>query len=65
MPTCRVQNPDKPRAGRYGAAHGRTAGLGGDGQHRTPTGLFAQEKTAPFTLQTMDECLPNEFQEVV
>ena len=44
--TCRVQNPDIPRAGRYGAAHGGTARPGGDGQHRTPTtGLFAQEIT--------------------
>ena len=53
--TCRVQNPNMPRASRYGAAHGGTAGLGGDGQHRTPTGLIAQGKTASFTLQTMEE----------
>ena len=53
--TCRIQNRDLPRAGRHGAAHGGTAGPGGDGPHRTPTGLFAQEKTAPFTPQTMEE----------
>ena len=34
--TCRIQNPDIARAGRYGAAHGGTAGPGGDGQHNTP-----------------------------
>ena len=50
--TCRIQNPDIPRAGRYGAAHGGTAGPGGDGQHRTPTtGLFAKEKTNSLTLR--------------
>ena len=35
-----------PRASQHGAAHGGTAGPGRDGQHRTPTGRFAQEKTA-------------------
>ena len=41
--TCRIQNPNIPRASRYGAAHGGTAGPGGDGQHRMPTmGLFAE-----------------------
>ena len=54
--TCRVQNPDIPRAGRYWAAPGGTAGPGGDGQHRTPTtGLFAKEKTNSLTPQTMEE----------
>ena len=53
--TCRTQSPDIPRAGRYGAAHGGTAGPGGDKQHRTPTGRFAQEKAAPLTPQTMEE----------
>ena len=52
---CRVQNPDLPRAGRYGAAHCGTAGPGGDEQHRTPTGRFHQEKNAPLTLQTMEK----------
>ena len=52
----RIQNPDIPRAGRYGAAHGGTAGPGGDGQHRTPTtGLFAEEKTNSLTPQTIEE----------
>ena len=29
--TCRIQNPDTPRAGRFGAAHGRAAGRSGAG----------------------------------
>ena len=29
--TCRIQNPDTPRAGRVGAAHGGAAGRGGAG----------------------------------
>ena len=28
---CRIQNPDTPRAGRVGAAHGGAAGRGGAG----------------------------------
>ena len=55
--TCRIQNPDIFRAGRYGAAHGGTAGPGGDGQHRTPTGLFAQEKTALLIFLTTEDNL--------
>ena len=47
----RIQNPDIPRAGRDVAAHGGTAWRGGDGQDGTPTGLFAQETTVPFTFQ--------------
>ena len=42
--TGRIQNPNIPREGRYGAAHGGTKGPGGNGQHKTPTGQFAQEK---------------------
>ena len=54
--TCRIQNPDIPRAGQHGAAHGGTAGPGGDGQHKTPTtGPFAQEKTKSLTPQTIEE----------
>ena len=42
--TCRVQNPDILRASPYGAARGRTAGAGVNGQHKTPTTrIFAQE----------------------
>ena len=56
--TCRVQNPDIPRAGRDGAAHGGTAGRGGAEQDGTPTDLFAQETTVPHTLQTIEENPP-------
>ena len=43
-----------PQAGRYGAAHGGTAGPGGDRQHKTPTtALFAQVKTNSFTPKTI------------
>ena len=45
---CRNQNPDIQRAGRYETAHGSTARLGADGQHRTPTRRFAQKKTFPL-----------------
>ena len=44
-----------PRAGRDGVAHGGTAGPDGDGQHGTPTGRLAQEKTAPLTPQLIEE----------
>ena len=43
---CRNQNSDIPRAGRCGAAHGETKKSGGNEQHMTPTGLFAQKKIA-------------------
>ena len=55
---CRIRNPDIPQASRYGAAHGGTAGPGRDGQHRTPTGRFAQEKNAPLTFQEMEKQFP-------
>ena len=42
------KNPDIPRAGRDGAAHGGTAGRGGDGQDGTPTDRFAQETTVLY-----------------
>ena len=58
---CRIGNPDIPRAGRHGAAHGGTAGPGRDRQHRTPTGRFVQEKTTLFILQTMEKCFPRRF----
>ena len=45
--TCRVHNPDIPQAGRDVAAHGGTAGRGGDGQHGTPMGRFAKEDNHP------------------
>ena len=37
----RIQNPDVPRAERFGAAQSGAAGRGGTGQDRTPTGRFA------------------------
>ena len=40
---------------REGAAHGGTAGQGGDGQGGTPTGRSAQETTDPLTAQTIEE----------
>ena len=52
---CRVQNPDIPRAGKDGAAHGGTAGQGGDGQDGTSTGRSAQEITAPLIFQTIEK----------
>ena len=45
--------------------HGRTAGLGGDEQHTTPTGRFALEKTAALTLLTIDDKLLSESLGVV
>ena len=43
---CRIQNPDIPRAGSGGVAHGGAAGQSGAGQDRTPTGRSVQETTA-------------------
>ena len=43
-PTCRVQNPDIPRAGRVGAAQGGAAGRGWVGQDWTPTDRFAMRQ---------------------
>ena len=40
--TCRIQNPDIPRAGRLGAARGGVAGRGGAGYSGTPTGRSDQ-----------------------
>ena len=48
---CRIQNPDIPRAGRVGAAHGGAAGRGGAGQDRTPTDRFDQKTSVPRTFQ--------------
>ena len=48
MMTCRIQNPDIPRAGRYGAAPGGTAGPGGDGEHRTPTTAVREGESKLF-----------------
>ena len=58
---CRTQNADIPQAGQNGAEHGGTAGRSTverrskaeDRQHKMSTGRFAQDKTAPCTLQTI------------
>ena len=55
---CRIQNPDIPRAGRGGAAHGRAAGRSGAGQGGTPTGRFAQEAIDPFAFQGIEDNCP-------
>ena len=53
--TCRAQNPGILRAGRDEVAHGGTAGRGGDGQDRTPTGRFAQETTVLLAFPNIEE----------
>ena len=51
-----VESKTRTYHGRVGTGRRTgTAGPGLDGQHRTPTERFAQEKTALFTLQTMEE----------
>ena len=49
--TCLVKNTNKPQAVRVGAEHGGAAGLGREGQKRTPTGRVAQRPTVPLDLQ--------------
>ena len=49
------ENPDIPQASRDRAAHGETAGQGGDRQDETPTVLVAEEPTILLTFQTIDE----------
>ena len=39
------ENSDISRSGQGGAAHGSAASWGGEGQHGTPTGRFAQKTT--------------------
>ena len=56
--TCRIQDPDIPRARRDGAAHGGAAGRRGDGQDGTPTGRFSQEITDTLTPHTIEENPP-------
>ena len=46
--TLRVLSPVITRADRNKARHSGTAGLGRDGEHRTPTGRFAKETTVPL-----------------
>ena len=62
--TCRVQNPDIPRTGRVGAAHGRAAGRGGAGQDGTPTDRSAQVTTPTFVpSKASHTILLNDFSE--
>ena len=59
--TSRIQNPDIPRAGQGGAAHGGTAERSGRRQNRTPAGRFAQETTVPLNLQKSKTNVTNVF----
>ena len=59
--TCRIQNPDIPRAGRVGAAHGGGAGRGGRGRVGRQAGFFIQETTAPLALWGLDNNCPGRF----
>ena len=55
--TCRIQNPDVPRAGRGGAANGGAAGQGGAWQDSMPVGRFVKETTDPQVRQgTENNC---------
>ena len=56
---CRIQNPDTPRAGRVGAAHGGAAGRGGAGQDGTPLGRSGPESTFPLALQQIEKTVLN------
>ena len=56
--TCRLQNPDIPRAGQGGAAHGNALGRGGARQDRTPTVRSAQEKTILLAPQEIEDNCP-------
>ena len=56
--TCRIQNPDIPRAGGDGAANGGAAEQGGAKQDETPTNYFLQNMPVPLTLQTIEDNSP-------
>ena len=63
LKTCRIQNPDIPRVGRGGAAHGKAAHggateLDGAEQDGTSTGRFAQETTVPLAFQGIEDNCP-------
>ena len=57
LKTYRIQNLDIPRAGRDAAAHGGTAGRGGDMQDDTPTGPYAHKTTDTLTRHTIEQKL--------
>ena len=57
--TCRIQNPDIPRAGRVRAAHGGAAGRDRAEQDGAPTDRFAQEVTFPRTSQGIVRTCPD------
>ena len=60
--TCRIQNPNIPRAVRVGAAHGGAARRGGTEQNRTPKSRVAQKPTLPLALQgIVDNCSERPF----
>ena len=60
--TCRIQNPNIPRAVRVSAAHGGAAGRGGAGQNRMPTGRVAEKPTVPLALHNIvDNCPERSF----
>ena len=56
--TCRVQNPDIPRAGRGGAAQGASAEPGQAGPEGTSTVRLAQETFVPRVHQVTEDSCP-------
>ena len=54
----RIQNPDIPRAGRGGAAHGGVAGRSGARHFGTPTDWFAQETNNHPAVQSIEDTCP-------
>ena len=56
--TCRVQNPNLPRAVRVGAAHGGAAGHGRARQNWTPTDRVAQKLCVPLAIQSIVDSCP-------
>ena len=61
--TCRIQNTDIRRAGRFGAAQSGAAGRGGTRQDRTPTGRFAQDTTVPLAPLSFENNCPERSSE--
>ena len=63
--TCRAQNPDIPRAGRGGPAHGEAAGRDGVRWDETLTIRSAQETTDRITRQDIENnCSERIFGEI-
>ena len=59
--SCRIQNPDIPRADRFWAAPSGAAGRGEDGQDRTPTGRFAKGLIVPLATRASNTIVLNVF----